>query len=284
MSELVTNMYVLGMLDTRLLFDSDLGTPLGNVRLVGTAAGAVRNQGRVMHEYALVYSVAGTADYRDELGTARELQPGTAAFVFPGLRHWYGATVGGTWEQVYVVFGGPVFQLMETQGLLQRAAPITQLHPVDEWLSRFLTLADRPRPVTQADAMIMVGDFLRILLLTLASSPQQASWLTQARNLIDTTVAGTADFEQIAAELGSSHETFRKRFRKESGEPPVRYRNRRRIEIAQDLLTSTGLSLRQIAATLGYTDEFHLSKRFKSMTGVSPRTFRSERDRSRVHE
>lgn len=284
MSELVVNMYVLGMVEASLLFESDLGTPLGQVSLVGTAAGITRNQGRIMNEYALVYSVAGAADYRDELGTTCTLEPGTTMFVFPGLRHWYGATTGNTWKQVYIVFGGPVFHLMETQGLLQRAAPITQLQPVDEWLSRFLTLADRPRPVTQSDAMIMVGDFLRLLLMTLASSPRSTSWLTQARSLIDDTVGDRADFDHIAAELGTSHETFRKRFRQESGEPPVRYRNRRRVEIAQDLLTSTGLSLRQIAATLGYTDEFHLSKRFKAITGVSPRAFRAAQDTSRRRE
>lgn len=126
--------------------------------------------------------------------------------------------------------------------------------------------------------MIMVGDFLRLLLMTVANAPQKTSWLTRARSLIDNTAAGPADFDEIAAELGTSRETFRKRFRKESGEPPVRYRNRRRIEIAQDLLASTGLSLRQIAATLGFTDEFHLSKRFKAVTGLSPREFRADQD------
>jgi len=281
MSELVANMYVLGMVDARLLFDSDVRTPLGQVRLVGRAAGTARNQGRVMNEYALVYSLAGVADYRDELGTVGTLSPETAMFVFPGLRHWYGATGGNSWEQVYVVFGGPVFHLMEAQGLLERSSPITRLRPIDDWLARFLALADRPRPVTQADAMIMVGDFLRLLLMTVANTPQRTTWLTQARSLIDNTTSGPADFDAIAAELGTSRETFRKRFRKEAGEPPVRYRNRRRIQIAQDLLTATGLSLRQIAATLGYTDEFHLSKRFKAATGLSPREYRVERDASR---
>lgn len=40
-------------------------------------------------------------------------------------------------------------------------------------------------------------------------------------------------------------------------------------------MQQTDLSDKQIAAELGFCDEFHFSRRFKQITGRSPRAFRS---------
>jgi len=47
----------------------------------------------------------------------------------------------------------------------------------------------------------------------------------------------------------------------------------RRIERAKQLLERTALSIKEIAAEVGY-DPFYLSQRFKQQTGLAPRDFR----------
>jgi AraC-like DNA-binding protein len=52
------------------------------------------------------------------------------------------------------------------------------------------------------------------------------------------------------------------------------YRAIRRIDAACAMLQQPGPTMRDIAASLGFSDEFHFSRRFKQITGMSPREFR----------
>jgi AraC-like DNA-binding protein/predicted GNAT family N-acyltransferase len=73
-----------------------------------------------------------------------------------------------------------------------------------------------------------------------------------------------------------SYESFRKRFQRETGVSPARYRTLRRIEAARELLRySPQLTNRQIAETLGFADEYHFSRRFTQIAGSTPRQFRA---------
>jgi AraC-like DNA-binding protein len=47
------------------------------------------------------------------------------------------------------------------------------------------------------------------------------------------------------------------------------------MDRACELLLNQNLTLKEIALQLGFVDEYHLSKRFKQIIGVSPSGFRS---------
>ncbi|WP_372631235.1 AraC family transcriptional regulator [Cohnella sp.] len=63
-------------------------------------------------------------------------------------------------------------------------------------------------------------------------------------------------------------------FRRHFGTSPIQYVNRKRIEEAKWLLTSTDLKLAEIGARVGIPDVSYLSKLFKSSTGLSPTPYR----------
>ncbi|NQU42519.1 helix-turn-helix transcriptional regulator [bacterium] len=67
---------------------------------------------------------------------------------------------------------------------------------------------------------------------------------------------------------------FCRLFTRALGIPPSRYILQRRIERAQMLLLQTDLPIRAIAARLGFSDPFHLSRTFKKMIGTAPSDFR----------
>ena len=50
---------------------------------------------------------------------------------------------------------------------------------------------------------------------------------------------------------------------------------RRRVETAQRLLIYTRKSVKEIAAALGFSDQYYFSGCFKARTGVSPTAYRS---------
>jgi len=46
------------------------------------------------------------------------------------------------------------------------------------------------------------------------------------------------------------------------------------VQTAATLLRLTDMTHREIARTLGFADEFHLSRRFRAQFGVAPRDYR----------
>jgi AraC-like DNA-binding protein len=70
------------------------------------------------------------------------------------------------------------------------------------------------------------------------------------------------------AQLSVHH--FARAFRQSLGTPPHNYIVQRRVEHAQQLLRNTDLPLSEIAIVAGFTDQSHLSRHFRTITGVSP--------------
>ncbi|MCP2014752.1 AraC family transcriptional activator of pobA [Deinococcus sp. HSC-46F16] len=60
------------------------------------------------------------------------------------------------------------------------------------------------------------------------------------------------------------------------GKPAKEVIQDRRVLEARRLLGFTGLSVKEIAARLGYADPFHFSRAFKAATGRSPQAYREE--------
>ncbi|MBO0885175.1 MAG: helix-turn-helix transcriptional regulator, partial [Mycobacterium sp.] len=83
------------------------------------------------------------------------------------------------------------------------------------------------------------------------------------------------DMREVATRVGQPYDTFRHRFAAEVGQSPLAFRNTRRLQAAATMLRMTDLTVRAIARTLGYTDEFHLSRRFRARFGCSPSTYRA---------
>lgn len=78
---------------------------------------------------------------------------------------------------------------------------------------------------------------------------------------------------EIAAICGVSEGHFRKLFHEYSGENPVEFRQKYRIEKAKQLLMLDTHSIGEIAEELHFSDIYHFSKVFKKYTGVSPRKY-----------
>jgi transcriptional regulator GlxA family with amidase domain len=65
-------------------------------------------------------------------------------------------------------------------------------------------------------------------------------------------------------------------FKRWAGSSPIDYFIRLRMERAGQLLETTSLSVKDIAASLGYNDPFYFSRAFKTVRGVAPSEYRQK--------
>ena len=88
----------------------------------------------------------------------------------------------------------------------------------------------------------------------------------------------------LAQFLGYSEKYCSDLFQSTMGESFSGYLKRRRTDTASSLLTTTDKSVAEIAAALGFSDQFSFSHFFKRSTGRSPREFRTDRGRLRSRQ
>lgn len=266
-----------------LLLQNEAGGAIGRLRLAGHTIGGrgvmPPRPLRVYGRYAVVCVLRGRGKYEDANGVRRELRAGDTILVFPELAHRYGPPDGETWDEMYLTFDGPTFDLWRQVNLLDSARPVRR--PAPDFHERLRAVIDDREAASPAGQLRQLCDFLSLLAELIAPSDDpadkttEAAGIARARALLDVELGQETDWNRIAGAAGMSYETFRKRFQAEMGEPPARYRARRRIEAARELLRySPQLTNRQAAEILGFTDEYHFSRRFTESVGVSPREFR----------
>jgi AraC-like DNA-binding protein len=97
--------------------------------------------------------------------------------------------------------------------------------------------------------------------------------LRRARAHIDAHYADPLTLEQLGSIAGLSPKRFSERFQQVYGQRPMSYIITRRVEHAQELLTSNML-VRDVAHLVGYDDQFYFSRIYKKYTGESPEAAR----------
>ena len=78
----------------------------------------------------------------------------------------------------------------------------------------------------------------------------------------------------MAEEYQISAKTITRMFKQHFGVTPLQFRRNARNDMAQRLLATTDLSIKEIADKLGYSSQFHFSLEFKQDNGVSPTEYR----------
>lgn len=233
---------------------------------------------RALDKFALVFTLAGAARFRDELGNDLRMKRGDAVLLVPGVSHLYGPLPGHTWHEFYIIFDGPVFDVWHAAGLMEPQAPLYSVPNVDECIKPFESVGspDMHRTLEQVCR-------LQLLLATLLerrnlkNDEGDAATVKKACALLERDQ--DLSLQVLARRLGLSYETFRKRFTAIMGLPPARYRAARVMDQACERMRRGGQSDKAIANELGFCDEFHFSHRFKAIVGCTPRQFRQRLSR-----
>ena len=79
---------------------------------------------------------------------------------------------------------------------------------------------------------------------------------------------------ELAKAAGTSVRGLERAFGRDYGISPQQYLRRLRMQTACQLLVSTRLALAQVADRCGFADQSHFTRDFRSLTGMTPRTYR----------
>ena len=89
-------------------------------------------------------------------------------------------------------------------------------------------------------------------------------------DFIESNIGEKISLDSLSAMAGLSPHHFARAFQQSVGMPPHRYLLRRRLEHVEQLLRDTQLPLARIALAVGFSDQSHLNRHFRRLTGMSP--------------
>lgn len=123
-----------------------------------------------------------------------------------------------------------------------------------------------------------VQSILLYMLADLLKNPVMIDYsferLEAAINFMNANYRETPSLKEIAQKSNLAPNYFHRLFKKMFGTTPQNYMTRRRMDEARQLLSTTQLSVKEVADHTGYDNEFYFSRTFKKHINVSPSHFR----------
>jgi transcriptional regulator GlxA family with amidase domain len=106
--------------------------------------------------------------------------------------------------------------------------------------------------------------------------------ICQAQTYIEQNLSEKISFEELASKLATSRRNFDRRFIKATGNTPLEYWQRVKVEAAKSNLEKGRKSIFEIMYEVGYSDDKAFREVFKKITGISPLDYRAKYNREAI--
>ncbi|WP_317898108.1 GlxA family transcriptional regulator [Aurantibacillus circumpalustris] len=97
----------------------------------------------------------------------------------------------------------------------------------------------------------------------------------KAQTYIEKNLVEKISFEELAAKLATSRRNFDRRFIKATGNTPLEYMQRAKVELAKRTLEKGRKNVSEVMHEVGYTDDKSFREVFKKIVGLSPVDYRA---------
>lgn len=131
---------------------------------------------------------------------------------------------------------------------------------------------DAPLPFRDEEASRQLARQCRLMLF---KAQQQGSLVEEVRGLLIASPGNFPDIETVAARLGTSVRTLRRRLNDENSSYQS-ILDEVRFGLAREYLSETALPLQEIATLLGYSEPGNFTHAFKRWAGTTPQAFRKD--------
>lgn len=235
-------------------------------------------------DWLLIHTLAGTVSVGTESGE-RLIRPGETILYSPGAVHDFGNDrLPGDWEVVWAHFLPPVdwLRLLQWTPLGRGVMHMPEAQPeIRERIETCLLEADRLyRSGLPSGQELALNSLEAALLWWNVQNPTHAvvePRILAAIDYLSRNPSRRVPVGELAAVAHLSASRFAHLFRAQMGTSPGRFVERQRIDQAKHLLELTLNPIGTIARETGFVDQFHFSRRFKALTGLSPTNYRREK-------
>lgn len=94
-------------------------------------------------------------------------------------------------------------------------------------------------------------------------------------NYLETNISYKVSLNDLLQELNVSQGTLYTVVKKKYNVTPMQYVFNLKVNLAADLLKTTNHKVSKISRMVGFDDQYHFSKKFKNITGISPTEYRN---------
>lgn len=207
---------------------------------------------------------------------------GDLALLPQGLTHDYAASRREPWTIYWVHFQGVSTRVFMDYLGYRDGHAVVNAGVSPALLASFNSLLAVRRTGYSSSAFVNAANQLRHLFTQFAMETRRSRARRQGSLDLDSIQAYMQDnirepleLEDLAAVAHLSKFHFSSRYKALTGYSPIKHFLHMKIEYACQLLDSTELSVKAIAAELGYSDPLYFSRLFSKTMGMSPRAYRS---------
>ena len=241
-------------------------------------------KGRILNEYQLLYLTEGEGIFQSANQKPTRIKEGDLFLLFPGEWHTYHPLPQKGWKSYWIGFKGRNVDDRVRAGFLSPTKPIYHVgfsseivHLYDEAFSKAKEEAAYSQQTLAGIVNHLVGLMYSLERnIILNKDYNYADIMNRARLRIRESLESNLTIQKIAEELGIGYSNFRKLFKEYTGVAPAMYQQELRLQRAKEMLSTTNISIKEIAYRLNFDSPDYFSAKFKIKTGRKPSDFRRE--------
>jgi transcriptional regulator GlxA family with amidase domain len=107
--------------------------------------------------------------------------------------------------------------------------------------------------------------------------------ICKAQTYIEENLSKKISFGDLASELATSRRNFDRRFFKATGNTPVEYLQRVKVEVAKNTLEKGRKNVNEVMDEVGYSDDKAFREVFRKITGMSPLEYKGRYNKEAVN-
>lgn len=240
------------------------------------------NEGRELNEYQMLYVLEGGGVFRSTSQEEIELKEGDMFILFPGEWHTYHPNPETGWKSYWIGFRGRNIDDRVAHGFLRREKAIYHIgfsHEIVLLYEQAYAAAKEELAYSQQLLAGIVNHLIGKMYslernIELNKNHAHVDMVKRARLRIYEALESSLTIQEIAEELGVSYSNFRKLFKEYTGLSPATYQQDLKLLRAKELLSTTNLSVKEIAYRLNFDSPDYFSAKFKVKTGRKPSDMR----------
>lgn len=239
-------------------------------------------RGRELNDYQLLYITEGEGEFHSTTVPNATLHEGDLFLLFPGEWHSYHPNPSKGWKSYWIGFKGRNMDDRVRANFLSPTKPIYHIGFSDAIVRLYKQAYDTAIEEAAYSQQLLAGIVNHLIgmmyslerNIELSRNQLHVDMINRARLRIRESLELPLTIQQVAEDMGVSYSNFRKLFKEHTGISPAVYQQDLRLQRAKELLSTTNMSIKEIAYRLNFESPDYFSAKFKAKTGRRPSELR----------